>query len=128
MQIKQFMKDKRRLLPLLIVDLDGAVGYWDEGKNYNMHPSVLQYLHALSTNYRIAGVSKMNKKQVQRLCKQLVDQPKGVVFDAAYSMPHDEIPDLTKIIDDFYLESHFEMRELQLQNFVRNHSCILIAD
>lgn len=44
MQLKQFIRDKRALLPLLVIDLDGAIGFWDEQKNYNIHPNMAQYM------------------------------------------------------------------------------------
>lgn len=48
----------RNQLPLIILDLDGVIGYWDENKIYHMRSSTLNYLIGLSINFRIVGIAQ----------------------------------------------------------------------
>jgi hypothetical protein len=43
-------------MPLIILDLDGVIGYWDENKNYHIQASTISYLIALSHNYRLVAI------------------------------------------------------------------------
>jgi hypothetical protein len=78
-----FMK-KRSKLPILIINIDGALGYFDESKVYTFKDRSLQHLHSLSHNFRIVGFSQENKSLVRRLCKQLTEYSRPFCFDAVY--------------------------------------------
>ena len=89
MVARETLKSKtRQKLPLIVVMLDGVAGYWDEQKVYWVKSSVIQYLVALSTNYRVVGVAiGQSKKCVKKLCSQLAEKGpdrQPFVFDAVY--------------------------------------------
>jgi hypothetical protein len=59
----------RQKFPLLIFNLDGVTGYWDEAKVYHMRSSILKYLVALSNNFRLVAVGiGQTKKCIIKLC------------------------------------------------------------
>ena len=51
--------EDRRMLPVLIVNLNGAVGYWDDYKrsHYVLRPKVIDSLITLSYDFRLVAVS-----------------------------------------------------------------------
>ena len=70
-------------LPMLMVNLDGIIGYFDELKMYFIKPSNITLLIALSNNFKVIAFCQGQSKNVLRkLCKLLQD--KGMVFDAVY--------------------------------------------
>lgn len=58
---KETFSAKRAKLPILVVNLDGVLGYWDEAKTYNMRDKSLGLLISLSHNFRIVGYSSETK-------------------------------------------------------------------
>ena len=62
----------RRQLPLIVIDLDGVFGFWDEQKVYSISERAISILAGLSQNFRLAVFSVgKTKNQVVRLLKQL---------------------------------------------------------
>lgn len=51
--------EDRRMLPVLIINLDGVLGYWDDSKRfyYLLRPKVVDALIQLSYDFRIVAVS-----------------------------------------------------------------------
>ena len=51
--------ENRRMLPVLIINLDGAMGYWEENKNhyYVLRPKIVESLIQLSFDFRIVAIS-----------------------------------------------------------------------
>ena len=57
MVAKETLKNtSRSKLPILIVNLDGIFGYFDEHKVYYLRSAVLYYLIALSANFRTIAI------------------------------------------------------------------------
>jgi hypothetical protein len=60
---------QRQKLPVLILNLDGVVGHWDESKTYHIRYKTLIYLTAISCNFRVVAFSTSQTKGiVTRLC------------------------------------------------------------
>ena len=78
-----FLSSQRQQLPLLIINLDGATGYFDENRNYYIKQSTISQLICLSCNFRIAVFTiGTTKNTLRKLCSLLQDR--GLVFDAVY--------------------------------------------
>jgi hypothetical protein len=47
------------MMPVLVINLDGAVGYWDDSKRwyYIFRPKIVEALIQLSYDFRIVAVS-----------------------------------------------------------------------
>lgn len=59
----------RNKLPLIIINLDGTIGYFDEHKIYFVRQHALTCLVALSSNFQIAAFcTGQTKRCVRRLC------------------------------------------------------------
>jgi len=86
--------------PVLIINLDGAMGYWDDLKSnfYVLRPKVLDGLLQLSYDFRLVAVSIQKKKRILPLIYGLMNLPvpsensssskapplKHLVFDGVY--------------------------------------------
>jgi hypothetical protein len=57
-------------LPLLVLDLDGTFGYWDEHKCFITSDRHLQLMQALSSNFRLVAVCQNHSKST---VKQLLN-------------------------------------------------------
>lgn len=59
MSTEMASEEARRMLPVLIINLDGTMGYWDENKNhyYVLRPKIVESLIQLSFDFRIVAVS-----------------------------------------------------------------------
>jgi hypothetical protein len=66
------LSKQRAQLPLLIVNLDGAAGHFDENRNYFIKQNVINYLISLSCNFRIAVFTiGTTKNTLRKLCSLL---------------------------------------------------------
>ena len=75
---------QRSKLPLVVIDLDGGLGFWDEHKTYHLRHNFLSILVTMAVNFRLVAVSfrPQSRKMVRKLCKRL--QSRSFVFDAVY--------------------------------------------
>ena len=68
--------EDRRMLPVLIVNLDGAVGYWQvQQKAYVLREGVVDSLIQLSHDFRIVAVSSQSQKLIFKLIHGLMNMP-----------------------------------------------------
>ena len=86
-------EEQRRMLPVLIINLDGAMGYWDElGSNYYvLRPRVVESLIQLSYDFRIVAISSQKQNLIFRLIYGLMnmtlyDNHAHLFFDAVYQL------------------------------------------
>ena len=84
-------KNKRSpRMPVLIVTLDGGLGFYAENERcYYIRLSVLNLLAALSCNFKIIAVSSMRKKMVRKLVGYLAERSgerSGIIFDGVYKL------------------------------------------
>jgi hypothetical protein len=51
--------EDRRMLPVLVINLDGVLGYWDDGKRfyYVTRPKVVEAIIQLSYDFRVVAIS-----------------------------------------------------------------------
>lgn len=71
------MSEDRRMQPVLIVNMDGLLGYWDD-KNRNyfvVRPKIMESLINLSYDFRIVAVSAQKKKLICKLVYSLMNLP-----------------------------------------------------
>jgi hypothetical protein len=54
---KEALSKTRMTLPVLILDLDGVVGYFDQAKTYLLRQSDLTQIISLSNNFRMVAFS-----------------------------------------------------------------------
>ncbi len=47
----------RQKLSVLVLNLDGVMGHWDESKTYHVRYNTLMYLAALSCNFRLIAIA-----------------------------------------------------------------------
>ena len=73
------LSEDRRRYPILIVNLDGAVGTWDDfNKNhYILRPRVVEGLIQLSYDFRLIAVSSNRQKLICRVVQALMNIPPG---------------------------------------------------
>jgi hypothetical protein len=72
-------------MPLLIMNLDGVLGYWDESRVYSIKQNVLNLLFSLSMSFRIIGYTVgVRKHYVKKLVRHMASAAKPFVFDAVY--------------------------------------------
>lgn len=69
------LSEDRRRLPILIVNLDGAVGYWDDIKRnyYVLRPKIVDGLIQLSYDFRIVAVSSQRQKMIKKVIYGLMN-------------------------------------------------------
>lgn len=85
------LSEDRRRMPILVVNLDGAVGFWDEIKRnyYVLRPKIVEGLIQLSYDFRIVAVSSQRQKLIRKVIYGLMnilpgsDCPSGVQGDAS---------------------------------------------
>ena len=75
---------KRAKLPILVINLDGVLGYFDEYKSYVVKEKCLQMMQGLSHNYKIVGFSCESKGIISRFGRNLADYKIPFAFDAVY--------------------------------------------
>jgi hypothetical protein len=75
---------KRAKLPILIMNLDGVIGYFDEAKNYIIKEKCLTILQSLSHNFKIVGFSSEPRGLISRFGKYLSEFKTAFTFDAIY--------------------------------------------
>lgn len=60
----------RTHLPVIVINLDGVIGYFDQCYNYHMKQADLIQIISLSNNFRIVAFAiNTSKNMVKRLCK-----------------------------------------------------------
>lgn len=59
MSTEMASEESRRMLPVLIINIDGILGYWDELKNHYfvLRPKIVESLIQLSFDFRIVAIS-----------------------------------------------------------------------
>ena len=75
---------KRAKLPILVMNLDGVLGYFDEAKAYHCKEKYLSVLQSLSHNFKIVGFSSESKGLITRFGKCLSEYKSPFAFDAVY--------------------------------------------
>ena len=88
---KETFGAKRVKLPVLLLNLDGGLGYWDEAKTYVFKERGLGQLISLSHNFRIVGYSAEPKSLIKRLGHTMAEYSRPFCFDAMYQIarkPH----------------------------------------
>ena len=101
---KETFLPKRQKLPVLLLNLDGALGYWDEAKTYVFKERGLGQLIALAHNFRIVGYSAEPKGLVKRLGRALAEYSRPFCFDALYQIlgrPHQPRVNVSHVLLDF---------------------------
>ena len=81
---KETFTPKRLKLPILVLNLDGVLGYFDECKTYILREKSLQLLHSLSHNYRIVAYSHEPSYILKKLIKVMSEYHRPFIFDAVY--------------------------------------------
>lgn len=69
MVAKETLRSKtRQKLPIIVIMIDGVIGFWDELKIFHIRSGVINQLITLSNNFRIVAVaSGQTKRSVKRL-------------------------------------------------------------
>ena len=77
---------------MLIVNLDGVMGYWN-GSHYVLRPNIVRGLIQLSYDFRLVAVSSMSSKLINRLVYGLLNVPVAssgtsyhLIFDGVYKL------------------------------------------
>lgn len=55
--------EDRRMMPVLIINIDGVLGYWNTNnikKHFVIRPDIIDSLITLSYDFRLVAVSSMN--------------------------------------------------------------------
>lgn len=81
---KETFQAKRAKLPILVINLDGVLGFFDESKNYQCKEKSITMLQSLSHNFKIVGFSSESKGLITRLGKMLSEFKTPFAFDAVY--------------------------------------------
>jgi hypothetical protein len=83
--------EDRRMLPILVVNLDGVLGFWDDTKKffYLFRTRVVESLIQLSYDFRIVAISNQRQKHIYKVVYGLMNLPmedgnKTLIFDAVY--------------------------------------------
>jgi hypothetical protein len=91
------------MMPVLIVNLDGVMGYWNtigKHKHFVLRPKIINSLITLSYDFRLVAVSSMSQKLISRLIYGLINTPpnndyteendskaiRHLFFDAVYQL------------------------------------------
>ena len=101
---KETFLPKRQKLPVLLLNLDGALGYWDEAKCYIFKERGLGQLIGLSHNFRIVAYSAEPKSLIKRLGNAMAEYSRPFCFDAMYQIPkkpHQQRVNISHILLDF---------------------------
>lgn len=88
------------MMPVLIVNLDGVMGYWNtigKNKHFVLRSEIVDSLIILSYDFRLVAVSSMSQKLINRLVYGLMNVPSSnsisdkeesqirhLIFDAVY--------------------------------------------
>lgn len=83
---KETFAPKRAKLPVLILNIDGALGFFDEAKHYNLKEKCLSMLQSLSHNFKIVAFSSESKGLLTRFGKCLTETKTPFAFDAMYQI------------------------------------------
>ena len=83
--------EDRRMLPVLVVNLDGVIGYWDDYKKfyYLLRPKIVESLIQLSYDFRVVAISNQRQKHIFKVIYGLTEYPgesgsQKMIFDAVY--------------------------------------------
>lgn len=87
--------EDRRMMPVLIVNLDGMLGYWDEMKrsHYVLRSKVVDSMISLSYDFRLVAISTQSQKLMFKLIYGLMNiqstsdsdsSTRHLIFDAVY--------------------------------------------
>jgi len=103
---KETFAPKRAKLPVLVFNLDGVFGYFDESKGYICREKHLQMLQSLSNNFKIVGFSNEPKGIIKRFGQNLSDLKTPFTFDSLYQLQRKPTQNqnrvnLTQIILDY---------------------------
>jgi hypothetical protein len=81
------------MLPVLVINLDGVIGWWDDQKKYYylFRPRIIDCLIQLSYDFRLVVVSSMRQKHIFKVIYGLANLPtddgyKQLFFDAVYQL------------------------------------------
>ena len=88
----------------MILNLDGALGYWDEAKTYVFKERNLGHLMTLSHNFRIVAYSAEPKSLIKRLGTLMAEFSRPFCFDAVYQITrkqHQPRVNISHILLDF---------------------------
>ena len=83
---KETFMPKRAKLPILILNIDGALGFFDEAKHYNLKEKSISILQSLSHNFKIVAFSSESKVLLTRFGKSLAEGKSPYAFDALYQI------------------------------------------
>ena len=119
MSTEMASEESRRMLPVLIVNLDGVLGYWDENKchYYVLRPKAVESLIQLSYDFRIVAISSQRQSMIFRLVyglmnMMLYDQPAHLFFDAVYQLnSQNEVKKLDSFMKNID-EIHFDLTQV----------------
>ena len=81
---KETFQAKRAKLPIMMLNIDGVLGYFDETKGYVVKEKCLTMLQSLSNNFKIVGFSSESKGLITRFAKNLSEFKIPFAFDAVY--------------------------------------------
>ena len=94
------LNEERRMRPILIINIDGAMGFWDDLKSnyYVLRPKALDSLIQLSYDFRIIAISCMKKKRIFPLIYGLMNIP--VSSDALQLASQGKAPQMKHLFFD----------------------------
>lgn len=127
---KETLHKTRSTKPLLIVHLEGTIGFYDENKFFYLREKSLAYLSALSHNFRIVALSYESKSITKRLLNHfsnVMSNSKGFTFDAVYVLKK-HLSGGRLNCSHILLDHAEEIGEGQLEIFASSKVIILTSD
>jgi hypothetical protein len=127
---KETLHKGRTCKPLLIVHIEGTLGYFDENKFFFCREKYLSYLSALSHNFRVIGLSTEPSKITKRLChfmSHTLSAQRGFTFDAVYVIKK-QMAGGKLNCSQLLLDMADDINEGNLEAFAASHCIILTAD
>lgn len=125
---KETFAPKRAKLPVLVLNLDGVMGYFDEAKAYQCRERSLTMLQSLSHNFKVVAFSSEPKGLITRFGKALSEFKTPFAFDAVYQIQRKPTQNqnrvnLTHVILDFSSDD-----EEDLDLFVSSQIVLVTVD
>ena len=125
---RETFSPKRAKLPILVLNLDGVLGYFDESKQYYCKEKAINMLQSLSHNFKIVGFSSESKGLITRFGKNLSEFKTPFAFDSVYQIQRKPTQNqnrvnLTHVILDFSGDD-----EEDLDMFVSSHIVLVTVD